>query len=177
MWPIHVKDLREYPYCFWGDWHWPSRSNLTSKSKFTPFWACPRDNSPVQARATKFGPEVLYTLVKIPVGLAVDWASHHVNDMSNLIYFQYPVYLHHLTSLKYLWDLQQTDETESVSHPKWLRTYMFAHRVASWTAEESGCIFSATIAGFPVLDSAIGNGFLHVSVCFRQIKHTILRRR
>ena len=31
---------------------------------------------------------------------------------------------------------------------------------------------SATIAGFPVLDSVIGNGFLHVSVGFRQIIHT-----
>ena len=49
---------------------------------------------------------------------------------------------------------------------------MFAHRVVSWTVEQSGCIFSATIAGFPVLDSAIGNGFLHVSVGFSQIKHT-----
>ena len=49
---------------------------------------------------------------------------------------------------------------------------MFAHRVVSWTVEQSGCIFSATIAGFPVLDSAIGNGFLHVSVGFRQIIHT-----
>ena len=61
---------------FWGgDWPWPSRSNWTSKSKFTPFWACPRDNSsPGQARATKFGPEVLNTLVKIPVVLGGDLA-------------------------------------------------------------------------------------------------------
>ena len=35
-----------------------------------------------------------------------------------------------------------------------------------------GCIFSVTIAGFPVLDSAIGYGFLHASVGFRQIIHT-----
>ena len=62
---------------FAGDWPWPSRSNSTSKSKFTPFWACPRDNSsPVQARATQFGSEVLNTLVKIPVVLGVDWAWH-----------------------------------------------------------------------------------------------------
>ena len=63
---------------FWGGhWPWPSRSNFASKSKFTPFWACLRDNiSPVQARATKFGPEVLNTLVKIPVVLGVDWAWH-----------------------------------------------------------------------------------------------------
>ena len=53
-----------------------------------------------------------------------------------------------------------------------MRTYMFAHRNVSWTEEQSGCIFSATIAGFPVLDSAIGNGFLHDSVGFRKIIHT-----
>ena len=49
---------------------------------------------------------------------------------------------------------------------------MFAHRNVSWTLEQSGCIFSVTIAGFPVLDSAIGNGFLHASVGFQQIIHT-----
>ena len=51
-------------------------------------------------------------------------------------------------------------KTESIPHPKWLRTYMLAHRVVSWTVEQSGRIFSATIAGLPVLDSAIGNGFI-----------------
>ena len=50
-------------------------------------------------------------------------------------------------------------KTESVPHPKWLHTYMFAHRVVSWTMEQSSCIFNMTIAGFPVLDSAIGDGF------------------
>ena len=34
------------------------------------------------------------------------------------------------------------------------------HSVVSWTMEQSSCIFSVIIAGFPVLDSAIGNGFL-----------------
>ena len=33
------------------------------------------------------------------------------------------------------------------------------------------CIFSVTIAGFPVLDSAIGDGFFSASVGFRQIMH------
>ena len=61
------------PIVLGGDWLWPSRSNLTSKSKFTPFWACPCDNSsPVHARATKFGPDVLNTLANIPVVLEVD---------------------------------------------------------------------------------------------------------
>ena len=59
--------------CVWGGWPRTSRSNLTSKSKFTPFWDCPHDNSsPIQARATKFGPEVLNTLIKIPIVLGDD---------------------------------------------------------------------------------------------------------
>ena len=49
---------------------------------------------------------------------------------------------------------------------------MFAHTVMSQTMEQSSCIFSATIAGFPVLDSAIGDGFFNASVGFRQIIHT-----
>ena len=49
---------------------------------------------------------------------------------------------------------------------------MFSQRNVPWTVEQSGCIFSVTIAAVPVLDSAIGNGFLHASVGFRQIIHT-----
>ena len=44
---------------------------------------------------------------------------------------------------------------------------MFSHKNVSWTVEQSGCIFSVTFAGFPVLD-----GFLHASVGFRLIIHT-----
>ena len=49
---------------------------------------------------------------------------------------------------------------------------MFAHMVVSWTVEQSSCIFSATIAGFPFLDSEIGDGFLNASVGFHQSIHT-----
>ena len=49
---------------------------------------------------------------------------------------------------------------------------MFAHWVVLWTVEQSSCIFSVTIAGFPVLHSAIGDGLLNPSVGFRQIIHT-----
>ena len=49
---------------------------------------------------------------------------------------------------------------------------MFAHMVMSRAVEQSSCIFSATIVGFPVLDSAIGDEFLNASVGFRQIIHT-----
>ena len=63
-------------------------------------------------------------------------------------------------------------KTESVPHPKWLRTNMFAHSVVSWTVKQSSFIFSVTIAGFPVLDSVIGKWIFNVSVGFRQIIHT-----
>ena len=61
------------------------------------------------------------------------------------------------------------DKTECVPHPKWLHTYMFAHRVMSWIVEQLSCICSVTIAGFPVPYSAIGDGFFNASVGFRQI--------
>ena len=39
-----------------------------------PFWACPHHNSlPIQARITKFGPEVQNNLVKIPIVLGGNW--------------------------------------------------------------------------------------------------------
>ena len=58
--------------------------------KFTPFWACPCDNSPpVRARTTKFGPEVQNTLGKIPIVLGL-----FELDLSNLTNFQNSVYLY-----------------------------------------------------------------------------------
>ena len=78
--------------------------------------------------------------------------------MSNLTYFQNPVYLHHFCIFEIF---VRPMKTESVPHPKWLHTYtcMFTYRVVSWTVVQSSCIFNVTIAGFPVLDWAIGNGF------------------
>ena len=49
---------------------------------------------------------------------------------------------------------------------------MFTHRVVSLTVEQSSCIVSVIIAGFTVLDSAIGDGFFYASVGFRHIIHT-----
>ena len=48
---------------------------------------------------------------------------------------------------------------------------MFAHTVMSRTVEQWSCTFSATIAGFPFLDSAIADGFFNASVVFHQIIH------
>ena len=56
---------------FWG---WPSRSNLTSKSEFTPFWACPDHYSPhILFRISKFGHQMHFSTVKIPVNLGLGW--------------------------------------------------------------------------------------------------------
>ena len=74
--------LVKAPIVLGGNWPWPSRSNLRSKSKFTPFWACPHHNSSlIQARITNFGPEVQNALVKIPIVLGGNW---HWPSRSNL---------------------------------------------------------------------------------------------
>ena len=62
------------PFVLWSDKPWPSWANLFWKSQFTTFWACLHHNSSlIQARITKFGPEVqdtlLIVLVAIDLGL------------------------------------------------------------------------------------------------------------
>ena len=65
--PKVQNNLVKVAIVLWSNRPWPSRSNIRSKSKFTPFWACTHHNtSPIQTRITKFGPEVQNTLVKIP---------------------------------------------------------------------------------------------------------------
>ena len=81
--PKMQKTLVTVPIVLGGNWPWPSRSNLTSKSEFTQFWACPDHNSlPIQARITKFGPEVENSLVKVPIVLGGSWPRP---SRSNLI--------------------------------------------------------------------------------------------
>ena len=72
--PKMQKTLFKVPIVLWTDWPWPSRSNLTWKTKFTPFWACPHHNSPpTQAKIMEFGPEMQNILVKIPIVLGGNW--------------------------------------------------------------------------------------------------------
>ena len=57
-----------------GKWPWPSRSNLTSNSKLTPFWACPNHYSPpILVRISKFRQQMHFSTVKIPVNSGLDW--------------------------------------------------------------------------------------------------------
>ena len=66
--PEAQHNLVKFPIVLWSDRPWSSRSNWRSTSKFTPFWACLYHNlSCIQARITKFGPEVQYTFFKIPI--------------------------------------------------------------------------------------------------------------
>ena len=68
------NNLVKVPIVLGGNWPWPSRSNLTWKAKFTPFWACPRHNSPfIQDRTTKFGQKMQSNLLMFPIVLGGDW--------------------------------------------------------------------------------------------------------
>ena len=62
------------PIVFGDDRPWSSRSNLTWKSNFAPFWACSHHySSAIQARITKFGPKMHLSIVKIPTNFGLDW--------------------------------------------------------------------------------------------------------
>ena len=72
--PKMQKTLVKVPIVLGGNWPWPSRSNWTSKSEFTPFWACPDHYSPpILVRISKFGQQMHFTTVKIPVNSGLDW--------------------------------------------------------------------------------------------------------
>ena len=105
---------------------------------------------------------MLNTLVTISV-LGVDWAWH----VKFYLFSKFCLF----ASLLHL--CKKTDETESVPHPNWLPTYMFAHRNLSWTVEQSGCILSVTIAGFPVLDSGDWQ-WIFACFCRLSTNHTYL---
>ena len=73
--PEKQNTLVKIPIAFGSGWPWPSRSNLTSNSKLTPFWACPTHYaSPIQVRISKFGPQMHFSVVKIPVNSELDWS-------------------------------------------------------------------------------------------------------
>ena len=83
FWPKMQKTLVKVPIGLWTDRPWPSRSNFTWKSKFTPLWSCPYHNSPpIQGRITKFGPEVQNTLAKIPIVLRGNWPWSSRSNMT-----------------------------------------------------------------------------------------------
>ena len=72
--PEKQNTLVKIPIVFFGNWPWPSRSNLTSNSKLTPFWACPNHYSPpILVRISKLGQEMHFSTVKIPVNPGLDW--------------------------------------------------------------------------------------------------------
>ena len=72
--PKMQKTLVKVPIVLGGNWPWPSRSNLTSKSEFTPFWACLDHYSPpILVRISEFGQQMYFSTVKIPVNSGLDW--------------------------------------------------------------------------------------------------------
>ena len=78
---------------FEDDRLWPSRSNLTWKSNFTSFSACPHHNlSAVQARITKFGPKMHLSTIKIPINLRIDLHDPRFHFQTRNLSF-YQIYL------------------------------------------------------------------------------------
>ena len=62
------------PIVFGDDRPWSSRSNLTWKSNFAPFWAFSHHySSAIQARITKLGTKMHLNTVKIPTNFGLDW--------------------------------------------------------------------------------------------------------
>ena len=72
--PKMQNTLIKVPFVLCSDRPWPSRPNLTWKSKFILVWAFPHHNSsPIQARITKLWPMVQNNLVKILNVLGGNW--------------------------------------------------------------------------------------------------------
>ena len=72
--PEKQNTLVKIPIVFWGNWPSPSRSNLTSNSKLTPFWACPNHYSPrILVRIFKLRQQMHFSTVKIPVNSGLHW--------------------------------------------------------------------------------------------------------
>ena len=66
--------LVKVPIVLRGNWPWPSRSNLTSNSKLTPFWACPNHYSPpILVRISKCRQQMHFSTIEIPVNSGLDW--------------------------------------------------------------------------------------------------------
>ena len=72
--PQVENNLVKIPIVLWDNWPWPSRSNWTPKSKFTPVWACPCHNSPpIEVTISKFGTKMHLSTVQIPANFGLDW--------------------------------------------------------------------------------------------------------
>ena len=68
------NNLVKIPIVLWDNWPWPSRSNWTPKSKFTPFRACPYHNlPPIWVTSSKFGTKMRLSTVQIPTNFGLDW--------------------------------------------------------------------------------------------------------
>ena len=72
--PEKQNTLVKFPIVLGGNWPWPSRSNLTSNLKLTPFWACPNHYSPpILVRISKLRQQMHFSTVKMPVNAGLDW--------------------------------------------------------------------------------------------------------
>ena len=68
------NNLFKIPIVLYDNWPWPSKSNWTPKSKFSPFWACPCHNlPPIELTVSKFGTKMHLSTMQIPTNFGLDW--------------------------------------------------------------------------------------------------------
>ena len=81
IWARGVQDLGDDPYCFVGWLTLTFKVKFNLKSKLTPYWTCLLSNlSSIEARITKFRPEMQITLIKILIVFGVDWPWQTISN-------------------------------------------------------------------------------------------------
>ena len=95
--PEVQHNLVKIPIVIWDNWPWPSRSNYTPKSKFTPFWACPCHNSP-PIEVTNLEQKCILALFRsLPIlGLIEIYLQFNFQFQTQT---QWAIYVHHWHSL------------------------------------------------------------------------------
>ena len=140
-----------------GDWMWPSMSNWVLKSKFTPFWVCQLDKSPlIEVMISIFGPKKYLTTVIFPVDFRIEWPcsldSFYISNQFHSAKLCVP----YLLASFCIYSMRPSPV--SVPHPIWFRTYpdfIHAEKVAPWTVKRSSCITWRDNWSSASLDSAI----------------------
>ena len=109
----------------WGDWSWPSRSNLTSKEKNTRFWSCEFvhaiSHHRLKSGFSKFGLKMHLSTVKISTDFGIDWVWAWVSFLISNLLFSTKLCVPY--SFAWFCKYLVRPSPVSVPHLAWLRTY------------------------------------------------------
>ena len=137
------KTLVKIPIVFEGEWPWPSRSNLTSKSKFTPFWVCEfvcaKSHHWLKIRISKFGPKMHLSTVKVPIDFGLDWPWSSVSFLISNLCFSTKLCVSYsfVSFCIYLVRPSPVNAPHSTGHRTYMDSYMHVDRVLPWTMKQS----------------------------------------